>query len=289
MTRKILLALADTHAGHKSGLMNPEVELEDETEDGGIVTWTPTPTAWQIYLWNLYRWGIECVKRIAGDDEIIVIHLGDLTQGDKFGNHLVSPLVSDQVTIACANLAYLVNELPGIKHVEILYGTAVHVWGEGATEKLAAKWLQAKYGDRLEVSTMYHGLLDMDGMTIDASHHGPGVGSREWLKGNIARFYLRDLMLAELKLGNTPPKLVLRAHVHDYLVEVLIELWGECEVTSRIILLPSFCGVSDFVRKMSKSEFIIRNGMIAFEIVDGSIHKVYPLIKTKDLRTRERI
>jgi hypothetical protein len=115
------------------------------------------------------------------------------------------------------------------------------------------------------------------------------VGSREWLKGNIARFYLRDLMLAELKLGNTPPKLVLRAHVHDYTVETLVELWGEREVTSKLYLLPSFCGVSDYVRKMSQSKFIVRNGMIAFEIIDGVICRVYPLIKAKDLRTHERI
>ena len=289
MTRKILLALADTHAGHKSGLMNPAVELEDETEDGDITIWTPKPTAWNTYLWTLYRWGVDCVKRIAGDDEIVVIHLGDLTQGDKFGNHLVSPLVSDQVTIAVANLSYLVDELQAIRHIKIMYGTAVHVWGEGATEKLAAKWLQAKYDYRLEVSTMYHGLLDIDGLTIDASHHGPGVGSREWLKGNIARYYLRDLMFAEFRLGNVPPKLVMRAHVHDYLVEVLSELWQGVDVVSKLYLLPSFCGIGDYVRKLSKSEFVVRNGMIAYEIVDGVIRTVYPLIKTKDLRTRERI
>jgi hypothetical protein len=124
---------------------------------------------------------------------------------------------------------------------------------------------------------------------VDASHHGPAAGSREWLKGNVARFYLRDLMLVEISMGYKPPNLVLRGHVHEYLREVLVHLAGDKEYESQLMLLPSYCGVSDYARKATKSEFILRNGLVVFELVDGIIYRVYLFTKVQDVRTYERI
>jgi len=72
-----------------------------------------------------------------------------------------------------------------------------------------------------DIKMCQHGLLDIDGVTIDYAHHGPFPGSRSWLKGNIARYYLRDLMMREIMNGNSPPKLVVRAHYHTPVEEYL--------------------------------------------------------------------
>lgn len=37
-TRRVLVFLADTHGGHRLGLLNPKVELIEEAEDGELVT-----------------------------------------------------------------------------------------------------------------------------------------------------------------------------------------------------------------------------------------------------------
>jgi len=55
--------------------MPPDIVLHDESPDGVLIEYTPEMTASQAYLWELYQNHIAQVLELAGNDEIIVIHI----------------------------------------------------------------------------------------------------------------------------------------------------------------------------------------------------------------------
>lgn len=285
--RRIVADISDTHGGHKAGLLNPDTVLFDENERGDLVPWKPQLMHIQLYLWRCYLDDRDSVVKLAGDDEIILIHNGDLTQGVTYPEHLVSTRRYDQIEIAFNNLIPWL-ELPNVRTVRIVKGTGVHVLGEGSTEMIVARMLQERYKGK-DIEALYHGLLDVDRVSIDAAHHGPFPGSRAWLKGNSARYYLRDLMMAEVMDGNAPPRVVLRAHYHDWIHEYL-EVQGQGRTyASDLIITPSYCGVGDHARKSMRSINRQTHGMVALEIVDGELAGIHPFKRTLDLRTKERL
>lgn len=281
--RKILVAIADSHAGHKLALMNPKTTLYDETEAGTRNPYTPASTASQEYLWRLYTGGIQATLNLAHGDDILVLHDGDLTQGDKHPEQMVSTRKADHMEIAQQNLEPWFAA-PNVKNLRFALGTGAHNFGEGTAEILVSKILGNLHPDR-NVSVCYHGLLDYNGVVIDYAHHGPHPGSRVHLTGNTARFYLRDLMLRDICAGRRPPDLVLRAHYHQRVNEV-VEVG---KYKSRIMGLPSFCLLGDYAIQHTQSAFEITNGMIVFEMIDGKITGTEEFTQTIDVRTREVI
>jgi len=285
--RRIVADISDTHGGHKAGLLNPDTTLYDEDERGNLVPWKPQLTHIQLYLWRCYLDDRDSTIKLAGDDEIVLIHCGDLTQGVTFPEHLVSTRRYDQIEIAFNNLIPWL-ELPNVRTVRIVKGTGVHVMGEGSTEMVVARMLQERYPGK-DVEALYHGLFDVDGVTIDAAHHGPFPGSRVWLKGNSARYYLRDLMLGEQVSGQVPPRVVLRAHYHEWVHEYLeLPCRGGTDKAD-LIITPSYCGVGDHARKAMRSLNRQTHGMVALEIDGGKLAGIHPFKRTLDLRTKERL
>jgi hypothetical protein len=283
LKRSILVDLSDTHGGHKLGLMNPAVVIFDEDQFGNQVPHTPELTAWQKYLWDLYLESIEQVASLAGGDEIVVLHNGDLAQGNKYPQQLVSTNLANQIIIAQANLEpWLI--IPNVRAMRLTIGTGAHEFGEGAATLLVANVLQGKYPDA-NIAALYHGLADVDGVSVDYAHHGPFPGSRDWLMGNVAGYYLRDLMIREIKAGRKPPDLVLRAHYHAYVR--VIQIIDDYE--SMLVVSPSMCALSDHGHQATRSQHQVTNGIVAFEIVDGKIYKTHKLAKTVDIRTKETI
>ena len=84
--RCVVVGLADVHSGHSLGLLNPETVLISEDDEGQVEEWTPDLTETQRRLWHVYQQNIEQVSDLAGRDEVIVFHDGDLTNGDKYGS-----------------------------------------------------------------------------------------------------------------------------------------------------------------------------------------------------------
>lgn len=181
MAREILFVLSDTHGGFKYGLMNPDTVLFDENELGEMVGYHPQLTENQRYLWALHQECVEQVRRLAGNDTIIGIVNGDLTHGNKYMSMLVSTRKSDQVTIAEANLIPW-YELKKLQAIRIMIGTEAHNMGEGSTELIVTGHMKQRY-PKVDTAASYHGLLTVNGAVVDAAHHGPYPGSREWLRG----------------------------------------------------------------------------------------------------------
>lgn len=279
--RVILAVLSDTHGGFKLGLMNPEVTVYDETEDGQLIPYTPEPTASQRYLWELYTDNLKDLARIADGSPIVVVHNGDLTQGNKHPAALVSTRMADQPLIAAANLAPLLA-LPKLKALRITAGTESHGFGQGSSDILVTEMLKGRH-PKADIGVAYHYLTRVGGLLNDFAHHGPYPGSREWLKGNVARLYLRDLMIREVLHGNDPSRLVWRAHYHQYIA--VDDQVGRH--TSTLVITPSYCMLGDYAHQAARSPDRITNGMVAVEIEGAAVRRMIPLTKTVDIRTRE--
>lgn len=286
MKRKILLFLSDTHANHKLGLLNPATTLFDEDENGEIVPYHPNLTASQKHMWKLYLEGLRTAVKYAGPDEILVFHNGDITQGTKYKSQLVSTESMDQVTIGAANMRPIM-QIPNVKKLRLLFGTPSHVESVGGTEQIISKQLRAEY--KKDVKAYYHGTIDVDGAQVDIAHHGPNQSIRIWLEGNLARYYLRDLMLKELRAGGTPPDLVVRSHFHTKVNETFEMDWQGQIYESRLIVTPALCMLGDYGRKVTRSIGRVTNGMVMVEVLGGRIQKPIWLTKTIDIRTKETL
>lgn len=281
--RIIFVALSDTHAGSKYALMNPKVTLYATDEFGNPQPYTPALTASQEYLWGCYQNDIRSVLDLAHGDPIVVLHNGDMTQGNKHLALLVSDRISDHVAIAVENMRPWF-ELPNLAAFRICIGTAAHNFNMGAAELLAFQQIKAVYPQK-NIGICYHGILDIGGVAIDYAHHGPGPGIRDWLKGNVARLYLRDVMYNDILAHTAPPDLVLRAHYHDYVTEVVYADGRH----SRIVITPSYSMLDDYAQQAVRSQSYVSNGLIAFEIKDRKLSEPYEFYRKIDVRTREEL
>lgn len=281
MKRTILAVVSDTHGGHRLGLMNPDVLLYEETEDGELEPYTPEPTSSQKYLWRLYLNGIKATVKLAAGDDIIMIHNGDLTQGHYYKDQLVSTRMADQILIAAANIAPWMK-VPGLKMVRLASGTQSHIFGENSATVIVHQLLVAKY-NHIDIKSVNHGLMDIAGLQVDYAHHGPYPGSRIWLKGNVARYYLRDLMMRCVMESVAPPGLVLRSHYHEFVKEYL-HIGGH---DSWLVITPSVCMLGDYARQATRSTHKVTMGMLAVELVDGRLIDIHKYTSTVDIRTKE--
>lgn len=279
----ILYVISDTHCGHKLGLINPETELFDE---GTGKTYRPAINEYQQFLWELYLYSIEKAKEISKNKDIVIIILGDITQGTKYPEQLLSTKVADQISIAQQMLKPLLS-LKNIRALRMVFGTGSHEFGEGSS-MLILKDEIAPIFPKVNVNVITHGLLNIKDTLIDYAHHGPGVGIRDWLNGNELRFYLKNIIYKEIKNNNKVPDLVLRGHVHGFSNESIYWIENDEIKKSTITSLPSMCGMGEFGRQSSRSNHLLSNGIVLYEI-NGRVSDPIPLIRTTDVRIKEEI
>ncbi|GAG09406.1 unnamed protein product, partial [marine sediment metagenome] len=172
--------------------------------------------------------------------------------------------------------------------MRLVYGTESHEFGQGTAPELVAAQLRLALPGR-DIKTVRHGLFDIDGVVFDCAHHGSGPGSRAWLRGNIARYYTRSLMMDDLLAEKKPPRVVLRAHYHTHLRETVRIRPNGHEYVTDFVLTPSYCGMTHYALKVTRSSYMLGCGLVAFEIVDGALEGVHPFVRTVDLRTEEAL
>lgn len=286
MKRTILAVCSDLHGGHRHGLLNPETVLHEYDENGNVVDdYNPPLTPVQKYLWKQYTLWVNEIGELAGRSRLIVSLNGDMTAGDKHKDLLVSDRMSDQVIIARYNLEPWFG-LKTMGTMRIVKGTGAHNFGEGSSELIMTELARA-FHPKVDVSASDHALPAIDGMEVDISHHGPPPGSRNWLEGNEARYYLRSLMMDEFSAGRVPPRLIFRGHYHRYIQETLTIQFGGKFHTSTLIITPSFTFPNGYTRQVARSPSRVTHGMVVAEIVDGKLLGVVPMLNTLDIRTKE--
>ena len=285
--RAILVGFSDTHAGNRLGLCNPDTILEDENKEGEIIEYQPELTEIQKYLWECISEDKQKVIDLANDDDIVVMHHGDLTQGNKYPVEWMTTRLADQMDIAFWNMLPWL-EIPNVKAMRFAKGTGSHEFGEGSSTIIVDKRLRERFPKK-DIRSVYHGLCEILNITVDYAHHGPYPGSRNWLKGNEARYYLRSLMQDEIDIGNHPPNLVMRGHYHTPVKEYIWKKANGIEYESWLLITPSYCLISDYARQSSRSPHRITNGLWAIEIINNHIHHIHCFARTVDIRTKEKI
>ena len=282
--RRIVALFGDTHGGNDHGLLSPDTQLPSFDREGNEYYISPQLNDIQLYLWQLYTYHVDKCMELADGDEVIPEHDGDIAQGTK---HLDEGLMSlnayVQQAIAEANMhPWLISE--AVKTMRFIEGTQAHDGLGNSMSYTVAHQLQTLHPDK-NIRCVPHALMDVDGFKIDASHHGPPPGSRSWLKGNEARFYLRDRMLREIQAGRKPADLYHRAHYHDLVIEEL-RVNG---YKATLIVTPSYTFPGAWTKQATKSVYEVTNGMIALEIEDGKLREIHELIERTDIRTREAL
>ena len=285
MSRLVVVAIADMHAGHQLGLCNPATVLVRADDEGQVTEWRPELREIQGYLWNLYsKDSVEAVEWAAGDP-IVLIHDGDATHGQKHPAGLMDITSAEQEQVAAWNLK---PWLTRAKAVRMIHGTEAHGLLAGSTPAethIAAEL--ARQG--MDARAVYHERCTIGGTLFDIAHHGPNESIRLHLGGDNARRYLKDRMARDDAMGKAPARVYLRGHFHIFIQETVRQQLGGVWCESTLIVLPSLCGASAFSRKVTQSLPLLCNGMVLFEIVDGRLREIRPLVEWTDLRTEEVI
>lgn len=286
--RRLVAALADMHAGHVLGLLNPETVLVRQLDEHGeYEEWTPELTSTQRLLWTVYGTHLNRLRELAGKDEIIVFYLGDATHGTKYAQGLIADVSrSQQRVIAKWNLKPLIS-LPNVKVARLFTGTAAHVWPGNAEAKIA--WMLRNEHPSKSIQSVHHSRTRVDGVLFDTAHHGPHPGSRDWLHGNVALYYLRDRIYRDRRMGKEPSRVYARGHRHVWVHIPFIDRWQGHDTKHDLTVLPSYSGLTAFARQITQSEPELTVGMCVYEIVDGKLADIHPFIHYEDLRLEETL
>lgn len=279
MQRKLISQESDLHGGSKVGLLNPNTTLIELQKNGKKKDYHPDMTESQHELWDLRQENIKKLIKLAGKDPIYYIQDGDPTQGNKYPSEWVSTRLADQITIGVANTRPILD-IKGLQSADFAVGTAAHNFGQGSADISIVEQLRALY-PKQKIEICYHGIAHYGNFSVDFAHHGPYTGSREWLKGNVARYYLQSLMLHHIKRGHRPPDLVIRGHYHTPIIET-VRMNG---YTSHIVVSPSMCMIDDFAHQAAKSPDDVTVGMFVYEIVDDKLLDIHQFTRTIDTRT----
>lgn len=287
--RTIVAVRSDLHGNHRLGLLNPDTNLQYEGVDGKITPWQPKPLASQEVLWGFAEEDRLAVAELAKGDEIVLFDLGDLGHGAGNGysnnKELISTRVADEIEIA-AMLYEPWLRMKNITTLRLFKGTAFHEGGQGSLAMAVASVLSGRF-PRVNTQAQYHALDTIHGVTFDLAHHGPPPGLRAWLRGNVLELYTRSLMMDEILAGRRPPDVVLRGHYHQWATRVVVVSTPAADFETRAAIVPSYCLVDDYARKIGRSPSSVTIGMVAYEIVDGRLVAQHAFRRTIDFRTQE--
>lgn len=281
MSIKTICAISDSHAGHENGLISPNMAVERIDQNGNIVPYYFHMSEINKHIWNLHQ---RIVARAKAADYLILIHLGDIVQGTKYVDGVLTTNLAEQIEIAYGNFMEFYN-LPNLKAVRIITGTRSHEDGVGTASKILGARLRREFPN-VDTKTVEHSLLDVEGIIVDAAHHGPSAGTRTWLQGNEARYYLRSLLMAEIMAGKRPPDLVMRGHYHVKISETL-DINGR---EHRLVIMPSMMMMdTGFTRQATRSSYTVTNGGVFVEVFNGMMFPPTFITESVDVRTKESI
>lgn len=290
--RTIIAVRGDTQGGSSVGLVNPNTKIPDNgiLENGREVFngWrNPELRPVQRKLWQWHTEDLDNIKKLAGKDNIVFVEMGDMTQGNVFKDDLAEISLSGQYFVSKWNTIPILK-IPNVTHLYIVKGTGVHVWGEGSTETMLTYYLKDKFpAKKIEITD--HWFLNVGGFKLDISHHGPGAGIRNWTRGNIFELYMKSILFDSIDIEEELPDVVLRGHQHEFIYRRAVH-----QVKDRIwelpgFIVPPYCFIGSHAQKVVKSPSYMGVGMLAFEIINGSLYKFHPFMHYVDLRTRETV
>lgn len=242
--------------------------------------WSPELTTTQRFLWNLYTRHATQVRELRGERRLVLLLLGDLTQGLKHWSGVWGTTLYDHITGALAALEPVLEMGPAV--VRLAMGTEAHTQ-DGTSELLIANEL-ARRLPGADVDIAQHYKAHFGDLIVDYAHHGPGAGIRQWTSGNVAGHYLKSLMLEEIVNGDQPARVVLRAHVHRSIHEVREIESKRGTLKGEIVVTPGYVGINPYARKMTQSTATQTHGLVCVQADDGKepvIHRLNEMVDTR--------
>lgn len=206
MASTIISVISDTHIGSSMGVSPKKFTIHTAHPKEQHTAQYNEEQKWLLKCWEDY-W--DYIKQRAGirgtyrKNRLIIIHLGDVVDGNHHSSTQLIPEPTDQINAATSLLHYPIINLADLAY--LTYGTDAHNGGNGEHEIAFA----SEFGNKV-VHGQYFS-LDIDGVKFDIGHHGR-AGRRDWTAS--AANYAVEIALEYVKLQMVPPHYILRGHNH---------------------------------------------------------------------------
>lgn len=272
-----LVGVGDLHCGSTVGLHPPD---DSPLDDGGA--YTPSP----VQQWNFANWLAfwRTVADRVGKTPIRILANGDLVEGHHHGTvQVVSqhPGIQGDILRSCWAP---VLDLVTVKAFVVIRGTASHVGQGSPTEESFARWLvQQKIpvlaDEDTKTLSWRHFKGDLDGVRIDATHHGR-TGGRPWTAPGGVTNLATEILTEYAQRGDQPPDLAIRSHKHKH--------YDTGTMTKvRLLALPAWQLGTDWV-KQAVPESLADLGGSLVEVRDGRVHDIQTILYNPTTPTRWR-
>ena len=248
MSGTVLAIISDTHIGSTTGLATPtyNIQTRDPNETQEVQA-----NVLQRWLWECWTdfWAYVREKQGKGKNakRLIVVHLGDILDGEHHGSKQIIPEVADQMTLAYQILEPIVHRANAFFGI---LGTPTHAGIDHSHEAKLYRELGAQdYGQQLT--------LDIDGTAFDFAHHGR-AGGRPWTSAgaNVAT----EVAIDYATRGKPLPNYIIRGHRH------VIDDSGLKIPGTRAISLPAWQLRTSYGHRVSPT---VRSDIGGLIFVDG--------------------
>jgi len=253
LAHTILVVFGDTQIGSSTAIAPPKYTIHN---DDPRETQVLSHNILQKWLWENWVDYWDYVKLLAGargkyrKNRIVVVHMGDVIEGNHHGSHQIIQDVGDQIKVALDVLQPIADMADAFFGI---VGTEAHAGKQGSDEIGIYKQLGVtEYGQSL--------MLEVDGKLHDFAHHGR-VGSRPWT--STAASIGVEVMLDCGRQGLPYPDYIWRAHKHT------IDDSGDKFEGTRVICLPSWQLKTAYVHALAANRtrsdiggYIVNNGIV---------------------------
>ena len=274
MSNVALYVLTDGHSGHEHGLLSPHSELKESVPMKGKPIYSNVHlNAVQEAIWQVTsearKWGGYHLQ----DYDKYLINLGELTQGNKYTDNLMTDKLNEQRRLARDAMRPFLD-LKGMRGARFYYATPWHDGGEGNAPETIADELQMEY-PALDIQAQHKSIIDVDGFLMQFSHTGPNPGKRFRLQPNSAYWAAHDLCLRNIAEDEPIPDLVITAHYHNpSKAQVGFFVDGDF-IECTWMTTPPLCGPGAYSRKVVNPDFFYC-GMNIVRVVDGKLLDIKP-------------
>lgn len=203
-----IIDIADLHCGDRLAL----APLGFQFDEGGRITLSSLNLV-QHRLWLRWCEAWKWIDTVSGTRKRIIRLLGDLVDGQYHAK--VQMLTRDMNEQRRMAVELLKAHLSTGDEVVVIRGTEAHDGLSGQDAEAIAQSLGVQKDEQAGCYSVYHSLLDVNGVLLSAAHaigvsHSPVTDfsalAREWLKAT------RDAV----QWGTRMPSIITRAHRHQY-------------------------------------------------------------------------
>lgn len=196
----MLVVIGDTHIGSSTALSPLKFSVHNRNTLEAQTTEANRLQRWLYSSWTDF-WNY--VKSTQDKKRIIVVHLGDVVDGNHHGSAQLVQEINDQIEMA-VDLLEPVRDIATV-FIGIL-GTVAHSGPEHSTELEIYRRIGADYIEQQFTA-------NIDGVLADFAHHGR-AGSRPWTSG--AANQTAEIIIDYAQSGDPLPNYIFRGHRHIF-------------------------------------------------------------------------